>query len=99
MSIPLWTTTWAKKTKKDEDFATRDYMIEISRHLGVTCSYCHDLKNFRSDNIVAYKTAKKHMDITQWLNKDGFKGKPKKVDCYLCHRGKAKPDFLEPHGL
>ena len=32
--------------------------------------------------------------VVNMINKDGFKGKPP-ADCYMCHRGKAVPDYKE----
>ncbi len=88
----------AETPKKDADFAVREQMIAISRQLGVTCAYCHNLKNFKSDEKKNFKTARKHIEVLNWLNTKGFAGTPK-VDCFLCHRGKAVPDYREPQGL
>lgn len=79
---------------KDETLRVREEMVLISRQLGVTCTHCHDTNNFRSSAMPTHKIAKEHMRITSWLNKSGFKGRPK-ADCYLCHRGKAIPDYIE----
>jgi hypothetical protein len=78
----------------DQEIRTRDYMIEVSRQLGVTCNYCHDVKNFRQRDMKAWKTGKEHMRIVELLNTRGFTHGPK-ADCYLCHRGKAVPDYRE----
>ncbi len=79
------------KTERDPDLVTRQTMIQISKQLGVTCTHCHDPKNFRSQSLPAWKISKDHMRVTQLLNsKDGFSGTPK-VDCFTCHQGVAKP--------
>lgn len=83
-----------EQSKKDADFKMRENMITISRHLGITCTYCHNMKNLRSDEKKEFRIAKKHIEVTNWLNTTGFAGTPK-VDCYLCHRGHAKPEFRE----
>ncbi len=70
----------------------REEMISISKQLGVTCIYCHDTKNFRAATMPTWKTAFDHIRITKWLNEQGFRGHPK-IDCFLCHRGQAKPNF------
>ncbi|GIL16287.1 MAG: hypothetical protein BroJett040_00380 [Oligoflexia bacterium] len=83
---------------KTEDEAYRQYKIVLSRQLGVTCSACHNTLDFSSDEKLAFKVAKDHMKLTQLLidhGMDGQKGRPK-ADCYLCHRGKLKPDYKEP---
>lgn len=84
----------ARSKTKDPDLKKRQEMVVISRQLGVTCTYCHDVKNFRKGNMQTYKTALDHMRITRMLNKEGFHGKVK-VDCYFCHRGTAKFDYKE----
>ncbi len=105
LSLPVGLLTAAANTKKkeahatptvkhDQEIQTRDYMIEVSRQLGVTCNYCHDVKNFRSSEMKAWKKSKEHMRIVELLNHKGFTNGPK-ADCYLCHRGKAVPDFKE----
>lgn len=100
--MPIFMASAAKKSaphttpkvKHDQEIRTRDYMIEVSRQLGVTCNYCHDVKNFRNSDMKAWKTGKEHMRIVELLNNQGFKNGTK-ADCYLCHRGKAVPDFRE----
>ncbi|HEX4923852.1 MAG TPA: photosynthetic reaction center cytochrome c subunit family protein [Bdellovibrionales bacterium] len=88
--------TKAQRTAAD-DFAIREAMVKMSKQLGVTCNFCHDLQNFRSDKIDKYKVAKDHMRIVDLLNTQGFKGKRDvKADCYMCHRGKPVPDYKEP---
>jgi hypothetical protein len=79
------------KAETDPDFLTRQTMIQISKQLGVTCTHCHDTKNFKSTALPTWKTAKDHMRVVQLLNsKEGFNGSPK-VDCFTCHQGMAKP--------
>ena len=83
---------------KTEDEVYREYMVTMSRQLGVTCTACHNLKNFASDEKLEFKTAKQHIKFVQLLidnGMDGTKGNPK-ADCYMCHRGKLKPDYKEP---
>ena len=87
------------KIEKDPDMAVRQNMIEISRQLGVTCTHCHDPKNFQSQALPTWKVAKEHIRVTKLLNSDdGFNGKPN-VDCYTCHRGeiRPKPEQIKAH--
>jgi hypothetical protein len=79
----------------DSDLQQREAMIKISRQLGVTCNYCHDVSNFRSDKIPAFKTSQNHMKIVDILNMQGHLGSGVRADCYLCHRGKAMPEYKE----
>jgi hypothetical protein len=81
---------------KGEELRHRDYMVEISRHLGVTCTHCHDVKNFKKNKMPNWITAKQHIEVVESLNNENLKKLGiKKADCYLCHRGKAKPDYIE----
>ncbi len=83
-------------TKTDSDFVKREQMIVMSRQLGVTCVYCHNLKNLKSSEKKTFKIAKNHMDVVTWINTKGFQPPSVgKVDCYACHRGKAVPDYKE----
>ncbi len=80
----------------DADLKYREYMQTISRQLGVTCDYCHDVSNFKAPTKIAYQTAKQHMEIVKWLNLKGFQGpKAPVADCYMCHRGAAVPEYKE----
>lgn len=85
------------KALKAADEALRQQMMVISRQLGVTCTTCHTTKNFASNDKHEFKIAKDHMTITQLLIDHGFDGRDKrpKADCFMCHRGKLKPDYVE----
>ena len=86
------------KQLKEADAAYREYMVTISRQLGVTCVACHNTKNWSDDKKNEFKVAKHHIKLVQVLIDNGFsgeKGSPK-ADCYMCHRGKLKPDYEEP---
>ena len=92
----IWGETSYSQAPSDPAFKTREYMIEISRQLGVTCTHCHNLKDFKSQEKKPWAISKKHIDLVKALNtnhKDlmGFA----KADCYLCHRGKLVPDYKE----
>lgn len=81
---------------KDEQEEMRQVMMVISRQLGVTCTACHIESNFASDKMVNFKVAKEHMKLTQLLIDNGMDGrKGPKADCFMCHRGKLKPDYIE----
>lgn len=81
-------------TKEDK---VREEMITISRELGVTCTECHSVQNFKSDSKQSFKVGKEHMKLTQMLKENGFDGKKgPAATCYMCHRGKLRPDYKEP---
>ena len=84
----------AERESKDWDLQKREEMVRMSRQLGVTCTHCHDVTDLKKADKPAYTIALNHIRITNLLNQEGFKGKPK-VDCYLCHRGSAKPEYRE----
>jgi hypothetical protein len=80
----------------DTELEYREYMVKISRQLGVTCNYCHDVKDFKSSKLPPYGVSKDHMRIVDLLNQQGFRGRNAvKADCFLCHRGLAKPNYKE----
>lgn len=85
------------KVKQEEEIQ-RERMVVISRQLGVTCNTCHDNKNFTSDKKASYKIAKEHIRLVQVLIDNGMDGQNNrpKADCYMCHRGRAIPDYKEP---
>lgn len=78
------------KVLTDQEIRTRDYMIEITNQLGVTCTYCHDLKDFKKVHNKAYSISKTHIDLVKMLNEKHQGQFVRKVDCYMCHKGQAK---------
>lgn len=75
----------------------REEMIQLSREIGVTCNECHSLQNFKDTQKKSYQIGKEHMKITQLLRERGFDGKKgPQATCFMCHRGKLKPDYIEP---
>lgn len=93
-SLPLHAQSASKLKLQEQEI--RQNMIVISRQLGVTCTSCHKTDNFKSNELSNFKVAQEHMKITQLLIDSGFNGdKAPKADCYMCHRGKLKPDYIE----
>lgn len=87
----------ASQIKTNENKIRQD-MIVISRQLGVTCTECHNVQNFASDEKKSFKVAKDHMRITETLRSSGFDGKKgPEVSCYMCHQGKLRPEYKEPN--
>ena len=84
----------SKFVQKEEQI--RQNMVQISRELGVTCTECHNVQNFSESSKKNFKVSLEHMKITQMLKENGFDGKKgPEATCYMCHRGKLKPDFKE----
>jgi hypothetical protein len=85
-----------------KEIELRKLMLDWSRHLGVTCNFCHNTNNFKSDEKSTFKTGLKHKSLVRLLNEEVFterdKGGTLKIvaDCYMCHRGYSTPQFKEP---
>ncbi len=84
---------------QDEDLEVRARMVEWSRQIGVTCTHCHNVQNFKSFEKPAMQVAQAHSRWVQLLNREGaykITNRPGiKVDCYMCHKGQPVPDFKE----
>lgn len=79
------------QVKKKED-EVRKQMLQISKDLGVTCTYCHNVKNWKEDSKPEWKIASEHiklMDSIRTFSMNG-KDKPTETGCFMCHRGEAK---------
>ena len=88
-----------EKLPPDADVETRKIMVDWSRQLGVTCQYCHNVENFKAFEKRPMRIAQAHDHWVKLLNtqgqyREGSKTGPV-VDCYMCHRGKAIPDYKE----
>lgn len=76
---------------KNEDDLVRKEMIQISKELGVTCTECHNAKNFRDDSKPSFRIAAEHMKLVTLLRSNGLDGKKApEANCYMCHRGGLK---------
>lgn len=73
----------------------REQMITISRQLGVTCTHCHDSRNYRDASKKTHQIAKAHMEMVDMINEKYKHSFSAQVDCYMCHKGVAKPEFKE----
>ena len=84
------TLTPALVKKKEEE--VRKQMLQISKELGVTCAYCHNVKNWKEDNKLEWKIAAEHLKMTDAIRQYNMNGKEKiaEVGCFVCHRGEAK---------
>lgn len=90
-----WAESVPTFVKQEEKI--REEMVTISRELGITCSECHNVQNFSDNSKKAFKVGLEHMKLTQMLKENGLDGKKgPTATCYLCHRGKLKPDYKEP---
>lgn len=71
--------------------------LGYSRSLGVTCTHCHDPKNFASDEKAEKRTARGMARLVARLNGELLpaivesEGGEPTVNCTTCHRGEKKP--------
>jgi|TARA_B100001750_G_C15480156_1_gene584937 photosynthetic reaction center cytochrome c subunit len=77
------------KTKKE----TMDYMKKtIAPSLEVKCSYCHNVRDFPSDENDHKEITREMILMTDWINKNTIKSlKYKPVTCWTCHQGNIYP--------
>jgi len=63
----------------------------FSASLGVDCSFCHNTKDYSSDEKREKLTARKMISMTFEINKANFGGRPQ-VSCNSCHNGHQEPN-------
>lgn len=85
---------------KTESELMMESMQSISKQLGVTCTTCHNVKNWKDNSKKEFKISLDHMKITQSLIDQGFDGiKQTKASCFMCHQGELKPAHLKKGDL
>ena len=77
------------KTKKE----TMAYMKKIiAPSVGEKCSFCHNTRDFASDDNEKKKITREMIVMTQNMNKNTMKKLDyKPVTCWTCHRGSTNP--------
>jgi hypothetical protein len=58
--------------------------------LGVDCNFCHNTKDFSSDEKKEKQTARRMIEMTFQINKTAFNGRTE-VTCNTCHNGREHP--------
>jgi hypothetical protein len=66
-------------------------MLAMRTSLGVECKHCHDLEQYRTDELEPKRTARQMLLMSYHLNRESFAGEAR-VTCFTCHRGHAKPE-------
>ena len=86
-----------EKLKQTEE-EIRKEMISISSQLGVTCTECHNVKNFKDDSKKSFKISLKHLKMVELLKLNGLSGNNSEPEasCFMCHKGKLHFKFKEP---
>ncbi len=83
---------------KSEEEIVRKQMVQWSQELGVTCTECHNTKNFKENSFKAFRVGQEHAKIVSIMKENGFDGiKGPLANCYMCHRGTLRPPSQEPH--
>ena len=74
-------------------------MVGVSSALGVKCTFCHDVKNYPSDEMEHKKQARAMFAMVKSINTEFFayEGAPQ-VTCFTCHAGHEEPvhEFVLP---
>ncbi len=80
-------------TKKSE---IMKYMKKtVSKELGVKCSFCHNVRDYSSDENSHKIVAREMMRMVMNINETTMKPlKMHEVSCWVCHRGNEHPDHL-----
>jgi hypothetical protein len=85
---------------KNQEIETRTKMLQISKELGVTCTACHLVEDYKNKSKKSYKVAEEHMRAVTLLKEIGFDGKKStEANCYFCHKGQLYPQVTPPKGL
>jgi hypothetical protein len=76
--------------------------VGYSQSLGVTCTHCHVVNQWDSDDKPAKAVTRDMWKMMQTINTDllqnikGLKGPNPIVNCTTCHRGQVKPALNMP---
>lgn len=70
-------------------------MQSIDRALGVECSHCHAVDDWKRDDKPEFALASRMMKMVQGLNTGSLRGVGS-VSCWTCHLGKIKPGRMPP---
>lgn len=82
--------------KLDEE-AIRKQMVQWTEELGVTCTECHNLRNFKDSQSKGFRVGRDHARIVNLMKANGFDGiKGPLANCYMCHRGDLHPPVHSP---
>ena len=81
------------KVLKDDD--VRAVMGAMQGALGQKCTFCHDMKDFASDENPKKLIARGMMELANDINGKFHDGKTH-VTCYTCHRGSTTPETAPP---
>ncbi|MFQ6674002.1 MAG: c-type cytochrome [Fidelibacterota bacterium] len=94
------------RTKKE---ITSFMKKSVAKSLGVKCKFCHNLKNYPSDENPHKVVAREMMRMMTNINEQmtsiqkvaveaGMEhwDEAPKIDCWVCHRGSSQPELAAP---
>lgn len=68
----------------------------VSKELGVKCNFCHNIREYSSDEIEHKLVAREMMRMVLNINENTFKPmKRDEISCWVCHRGQKHPELLK----
>lgn len=96
--LPLFASAQTAEKLKQTEEEIRKEMISISSQLGVTCTECHNVKNFKDDSKKSFKVSLKHLKMVELLKLNGLSGNNSEPEasCFMCHKGKLRFKYKEP---
>jgi hypothetical protein len=65
-------------------------MQSIDRALGVECTHCHTVDDWKADGKPEFAFAGRMIEMVEGLNA-GTLGERAQISCWTCHRGNLKP--------
>jgi hypothetical protein len=81
-----------KVYKTETEKQIKVHMEKMSKEIGVKCTFCHNVKDYTSEEKPMKDFVRHKMQMVEWLN---AKYRPKtaawEYSCYTCHRGQVKP--------
>jgi len=85
-------TTHRKVFKEQSEAEIKKYMEKMCKDIGVKCGFCHNVKDYASEEKPEKDFGRHKIQLVKWLN-DKYRpaGATWEYSCYTCHRGVMKP--------
>ena len=65
----------------------------VTKELGVKCKFCHNIRDYASDENEKKVAAREMMRMVMHINKNTMQPMGiHEVSCWVCHRGQEHPD-------
>jgi hypothetical protein len=105
LCIALISSIFAEDEKKSElknvqvlSYTTKAEIMKfmkksVTKELGVKCNYCHNIKDYASDEKEQKIVSREMMRMVKHINTTTMKPLGlHEVSCWVCHQGKKHPD-------